>query len=155
MGNPPHRPRKRTPEALQRVCEAIALGATRAQAAAAAGIGYDTLNLWQRTDPDVASAIAIARGRGAVRAMELVRQAAERGEWGAAAWWLERRYPIEWGKRLMVEHAILEREAERMLNILRAGLAPDIYEQVRSLIAGTLLHRDEPPALPAAGETDE
>jgi hypothetical protein len=123
------RPTDLTPEAQQKVCQALAAGATREHAAQFAGVGKTTLYAWLKRGRKAKSgryreflnAAEAAEAQCAMRNVALVQKAAnERDEvtvretvradgtvervtttrrvfdWGAAAWWLERRYPEDW-----------------------------------------------------------
>lgn len=92
LKRPAQRPTKRTTATLKRITQALDLGATRALAAAASGISYETLRAWCADDPRVARACEQAEAAGAQRALEVVKAAAAKGDWAAAAWLLERRH---------------------------------------------------------------
>jgi hypothetical protein len=114
------RPTKLTPETEKKIAEAIAMGATYELASMYGGISYDSFALWmkrgekefQRLEGDRAKpketeapfcrffmAIKLAEGQAAVRWLGRIEQAARDGEWTAAAWKLERRYPQMYGRR--------------------------------------------------------
>lgn len=97
------RPRKNTPSAKERIIEAVGLGATYERAAAAGGIGYSTLREWILADAEFAEAVKQAEAQRANEALSAIRRAARDGQWQAAAWLLERRYPGEYG-RTVQEH---------------------------------------------------
>ena len=40
-----------------------------------------------------------AEAKAVARNVALIQRAAQEGNWQAAAWWLERKFPAEWGKR--------------------------------------------------------
>ncbi len=96
-----------------RLSEALRLGSTRKMACAYAGIAYSTLNYWikeERRDGRkyrginqlVIEAEAVA---GQVH-MRAIHEAAEKGDWRASAWWLERRHYHDYGKRMALENEI-------------------------------------------------
>ncbi|HIG46252.1 MAG TPA: hypothetical protein EYQ20_07465 [candidate division Zixibacteria bacterium] len=80
---------------------ALEAGNTRAAAARAAGITPETLRLWMRKGEKqaagrhrtLARTVEQAEARAETEAMAEIRAAWQRGEWRAAAWWLERRRP--------------------------------------------------------------
>lgn len=114
------RPSKYTPETVKRIVEAIRLGATFTLACKYAGIDYSTFARWLHTKREFCEAIKEAEGRAAVRWLTKIEQAASAGNWQAAAWKLERRYPQEYGRRLLVDvEQRIRRAAEE------AGLDPD------------------------------
>lgn len=102
------RPEKLTATLQTRIVDAVRAGATREQAAAAAGIGKRTLQRWlaqgegDRPAPrflGFAAAIRTAEAAMVVDAVQGIQQAAQAGDWRARAWLLERRFPAQWGRR--------------------------------------------------------
>jgi hypothetical protein len=106
---------KLTPDVLARLVEAISNGNTRKNAAAYAGVHPSTLRKWlakgkkrlTRTNGDYVSlfaAIKKAEAEAVDKHVRLISSAADK-HWQAAAWWLERKYPDEWGsdKRLITQ----------------------------------------------------
>jgi transposase len=89
---------KLTPETQRRITDAIALGATYELAAKCAGVAYDTLNEWRKAKPAFSEALEEAEGKAAVKWLERIDDAAFEGDWRAAAWKLERRYPRAYGR---------------------------------------------------------
>jgi hypothetical protein len=93
------RPTKRTPETLERLIKAIESGANYSLACHYARISYELFRLWARDDPDFLVAVREAEGRAALGWLEQIDHAADNGNWQAAAWQLERRYPQWYGRR--------------------------------------------------------
>lgn len=89
---------KRTPEAREKLLQAIKLGATYELAAGYAGMSYTTLREWARDEPELVEEMKTAEGDGAALALARIDKAAKDGVWTAAAWKLERRYPHSYGK---------------------------------------------------------
>lgn len=110
------RPSKLTPEVQQRLLQAIASGNTRKDAALYAGISVGTLEDWigrgrgggrrPAHPPYVAfvDALEKAEAQAVVRNVAIIQKAAA-DTWQAAAWWLERRRPDDWGRKERVEHS--------------------------------------------------
>lgn len=94
---------KKTPDRIRKVLQALELGATYTLAANASGISETTLRKWIKEDEDFADQCREAEGKSAVRWLAKIEQAASAGDWHAAAWKLERRFPRDYGKRI-VEH---------------------------------------------------
>lgn len=88
---------KRTPENRQTILNAIEQGVPYRHAAAMAGMSDDTLKAWRDADTDFSDAIKAAEGRAIAGRLARIRLA-EPDHWQAAAWWLERKYPQEFGK---------------------------------------------------------
>lgn len=82
-----------------RILRAARVGMPRRRVALAAGIHHDTLYEWLKTKPDFSAALEKAEASGEETRLHRIEQAAKKGEWQADAWWLERRYPDEWGRR--------------------------------------------------------
>ncbi len=103
------RPTKLTPAVQSALVEAVELGATWEAAAACAGIGPSTLREWRSrgaADEEPFAALLAdlqkAEGRAISASLQVIRQAASAGQWQAAAWLLERRYPADYGRRTAV-----------------------------------------------------
>ena len=99
------RPSKFTPERRARVLEAITGGATRTAAALHAGIDERTLYRWMDRYVSFASDLTRAEADAELRCTALIQRAAEI-DWRAAAWWLERRRPDEYGRRERVDSRV-------------------------------------------------
>lgn len=91
------RPTKRTPEREQRLLTALAAGNTRKAACHYAGIDLHTLGRWMQI-ATFATAIEKAETDAEVRFVAQIAKAAQDGTWQAAAWWLERRRPLDYGR---------------------------------------------------------
>lgn len=113
-------------EVIEKISEAIGNGNTLEEASASAGVNRSTIRRWRwRGDAeiervraageseavreseelyvDLCFALMRAHARAEIRDLEVISAAAERGDWRAAAWRLERRYPERWGKRRRME----------------------------------------------------
>lgn len=110
---------KYTPDVVQRVVQAIDMGATYELSAAYAGISYETFNTWRQTKPEFSEAINAAEGRAAVKWLAKIEQAASDGTWQAAAWKLERRYPHDYGKTVQDVNAKVDGEVS--VTLVRKG----------------------------------
>ena len=115
------RPSKYTPETVKRIMQAIGTGAGYKQAAAYGGISYDTLNTWRQEFSEFSEALKKAEAEALVGRLDVIDDAAINGTWQAAAWWLERKYPDDWGRKDRLELDI-KREAERLAR--QYGLEP-------------------------------
>ena len=89
---------KYTPETVDKLTQAIRLGATYQLACNYAGIGVSTFHDWLNKKPEFLEAITQAEGDAAIKWLALVNKGAQDlPQW--AAWMLERRYPQDYGKR--------------------------------------------------------
>lgn len=89
---------KYTPDVVQRLTLAIGLGATYELACHYAGIHPDTFYTWMKAKPDFSDAIKQAEGQAVTKWLAKIEQAASDGNWQAAAWKLERRYPKDYAR---------------------------------------------------------
>jgi hypothetical protein len=85
------RPTKRTPDARQKVLEAIKKGLPIKVACGLSGISEDTFARWNKDDPDFALAVAQAEATPIAESVDTIRGAG-RDDWRASSWWLERRH---------------------------------------------------------------
>jgi len=127
------RPTKLTPKVRERIVESIRAGAYAEQAARAAGIAPSTYYGWLRrgeagepTFSEFSEALRAGEAEAEIAAVATIREAAQAGDWRAAAHYLERRHPERWGRRerhhveSRVEHADvsqrdIDAEVERLL----------------------------------------
>lgn len=121
---------KYTPETIKRFIKAIEEGATYELAAGYAGITFQTFNEWRKDKPEFSELVKAAEGRAAVKWLAQISKAAREGEWTAAAWKLERRYPNDYGKRL-----------------------PDLAADGELPLSRVVIVEDRRRALPSPGET--
>jgi hypothetical protein len=92
---------------IEKLVNAILLGATYELAALYAGISRDTFDRWRKKMPHAkpGSDLALLRdrlneaeGRAAIGWLAKIESVASQGNWQAAAWKLERRYPETYGR---------------------------------------------------------
>jgi transposase len=95
---------KYTPQTVAKIVQAIELGATYALAAGYAGITFETLNVWRKTKSGFSEALQEAEGKAAITWLAKIEREASNGDWRAAAWKLERRYPQDYGKTVQEQH---------------------------------------------------
>jgi hypothetical protein len=93
-------PTKRTDAARSTILKALKLGATLKLAAESAGMHYDTLREWMNNDAAFSVAVRKAEATRAQAALRSIEKAAKEDNWQAAAWYLERRYPTEYGRTI-------------------------------------------------------
>lgn len=101
------RPTKKTPEVEAHIIEALSAGHCRGTAAGLARVGASTLSRWVSEDEDFAQAVHTAESQAVAAALGVITQAAASGTWQAAAWWLERRYPDQWGRNRRADEGLM------------------------------------------------
>jgi hypothetical protein len=106
---PGGRPRKHPDDYLPQLCQALELGAWHWLACKYAGVSYSTFHRWmlagEAADADAAMQAFVRRIRQAeatAAIRDLLRiHAAAAHDWRAAVWLLQRRYPAEYGTRVV------------------------------------------------------
>lgn len=101
----PGRKTRLTPERQAKIVNAVKAGAYLETAAAAAGINKVTLHRWLRRGERYpgtiysafSEAVHEALAQAEMRDVLTISKAAGDGDWRAAAWRLERKYPKRWG----------------------------------------------------------
>lgn len=127
------RPSKYTPERVARIVEALEGGNTRRAAAAAGGIDQATFDRWILRYAHFAADVRAAESKAELVHVEAIRHAAADGDWRASAWWLERRYPDDWGRRDKVEIVNSVRELARQMGASPEEEAAAVAEAERVL----------------------
>ena len=129
-----------TDEHVDRLLGALRLGMSRRAAAGVAGFSKTTLYRMIANDQDGTLVTAIEKAEAEAEATYstiIANAAADPKNWTAAAWWLERRYPSEYGKRERVEMTgkdggpIDHRELTALPDHERAALAEAIRSHLR------------------------
>jgi hypothetical protein len=117
---------KYTPETVQKITQAIELGATYELACGFAGIAPATFYDWMNKKPEFSEAIKTAEGKGAVKWLAKIEAAATDGNWQAAAWKLERRYPTIYGRNVQDVNlnVDLTKLSDEQLRLLVEGKKP-------------------------------
>lgn len=113
---------KYTPETVDKLCQAIELGATYKLACQYAGVNFDTFNEWRKNKAEFSDRINAAEGKGATKWLAKI-EAAAADHWQAAAWKLERRYPKDYG-RTVVENQITGKDGEPFTLIVKRDTEP-------------------------------
>ena len=98
---------KYSKERTEKFCNAIEGLKGRVSACKEAGIGYDAFLEWLKKYPEFTEAVkkaeAKAEGEGRERAIQAIFKAMDT-QWTAGAWWLERKFPDEFGNRQRIDH---------------------------------------------------
>lgn len=83
---------------INRIKEALELGLTQKEAANIANITQETFYTWMREKPEFSELVKSALDNGKAEHLLNIKRAGQT-QWQASAWWLERKFPQEWGKR--------------------------------------------------------
>lgn len=131
------RPPKLSPDIQQRIVQAISTGNTRRTAAAYAGIGERTLYTWLARKSgqyeQFRQAIQKAEADAEVANVTLIRQAATGGTWQAAAWWLERMRPNDFGRKDRVKLEVDQAAVAQITDVInRIVTDPDTLDALRA-----------------------
>ncbi len=102
------RPSKLTPEIQHKIGENVSLGLTYSLAASAAGVTYQSFNSWLKRGQTEKSGkyfeffkhIQKCNADGAKALLERLKIAADAGNCQVCMWILERRFSVEFGKRV-------------------------------------------------------
>ena len=121
----PGRRSKLTPERQRLICKALREGHFIETACQLGGIDKSTFFRWVEQGErqpsgeksEFCDAVKKAMADAERKAVDQVHKAARDGTWQAAAWFLERRYPGRWGRRVTVSDT-----TERQLDQLQAKL---------------------------------
>ena len=128
------RPTKYVPEIIEKILNAIAVGAPFTHACNYAGISFETFNEWRKQYSEFSEQVKEAEGKAVIGWLARIEQAAKDGNWTAAAWKLERRFPEDFGKRdkIQVDVKQLDTDIERELAIIAAGRQTDSSGEAES-----------------------
>lgn len=106
------RPSKLTEERAEAILNALRLGVTQENAARYGGVHPATYFRWLEEGAkdeaddkyrEFRQAVEKARAESEVRNVAIIADAAKRGTWQAAAWFLERSFPRSWSKTSRTE----------------------------------------------------
>lgn len=115
---------KYTQDTIDRLTQAIELGASRTMACQFASISFQTFSVWMNDKPEFSDAIKKAEATGALKWLARIEQAASDGSWQAAAWKLERRFPEEFGRRIEQSVTVNTREVAMQM-AAQIGVEPE------------------------------
>jgi hypothetical protein len=134
------RPSKLTDKVCDDIVTHIKAGNYPATAAGMAGIGESTFYQWKKWGRERKSGkfveflekIKKAENFGeALRVKIILESAIDKGNWQAAAWYLERRYPDRWGRRNRVEME----HSGRVEKEVKGELKIEVSDESRKLAA--------------------
>ena len=130
---------KYTPEVVDKIVQALKLGAAYEDACNYAGISFETFRTWRARYPAFLEAIKAAEGQATVHWLAAIEKAAREGNWQAAAWKLERRYPDRYGRKERVDVKVTVRqEIERLVldGVIDASDAEAAIAEAEALVRG-------------------
>ena len=147
------RPTKLTPDVQQDLVYALTEGASIEHACDYAGINPDTYYTWLKRgeagEPEFSEfseTITRARGRGVVHDLRTITDAVQAGNWKAAAWRLQHRYPQEYGAKLKIQG-----DAENPLRVIQEMPQEQLSAKIAQLLA-QLGYVSAPAAEPTSEE---
>lgn len=107
---------KYTPHTVGKLTDALANGEGRVRACKIAGISYQTFLDWLNGKPEFLEDIKKAEDQGNDRIKDLQkRKIIEDKSWQSGAWWLERNFPDEFGRRERIDHTNAGQPFDRVL----------------------------------------
>jgi len=114
---------KLTPETKEDIVKALRAGNSRRDSALYAGVSETTFYSWmargREGEPlysEFLEAVEKAEAQSVVRNVAIIQRAAEE-TWQAAAWWLERKRPDDWGRRQRMDIGADKEELEVIVKI--------------------------------------
>jgi len=114
---------KLTPDTKEAVLKALRAGNSRRDSALYAGISETTFYSWMARGregealySEFLEAVEKAEAQSVVRNVAIIQRAAEE-TWQAAAWWLERKRPDDWGRRQRMDIGTNKEELEVIVKI--------------------------------------
>jgi hypothetical protein len=100
--------------------QALEVGCTYELASRYGGISFDTFLRWRKRYACFATQLQASEGKATLRWLVKINQAAG-GDWRAAAWKLERRYPRDYGRTVQEQHLTGDAEQPVSLRLVRDG----------------------------------
>ena len=120
--HPGGRPTKYTPELVTQICKDLEVGNMRRAVAAANGINKDSITEWMNVHPEFA--VQVRRSEAVPEYRCVIKIMLGQVGWKAAAWWLERKWHMDWGKRERIDMVVDTRSAAEKASS-DAGLPTD------------------------------
>ena len=116
---------KLTEELIETAAKLIAAGNYQKHVAQYLNLSEETWYRWLREGEKSQSGlkrqfyemIKKAEAEAIARNVALIQKAAQEGNWQAAAWWLERKFPEEWGRNRLDIHT----EGDTIIRIVEVG----------------------------------
>lgn len=138
------RPTKRTPELEGQIAECLRLGMSYPQTCDACGISQTQFRNWRKHFRDFQDLIRRAEAEAVKLNLAVIQAAAASGKsWQAAAWFLERKHPEQWGK---TETLSIEARKDAVTEAIKINAART-PEHLRELRMALQLPKDSKPEL--------
>lgn len=138
------RPSKRTPEIEAAIADCLRLGMSIPQTCAACGVSETQFRNWRKHFRDFQELVRLAEAEAVKLNLAVIQAAAASGKsWQAAAWFLERKHPEQWGK---TETLSIEARKDAVKDAIRIG-PRRTPEQLRELRTALQLPKDASPEL--------
>jgi transposase len=125
------RPTKYTPERVAEIVKGLSGGNMRRAVCAMNDIHLDTFYVWMDEYPEFSEQVRKAESAAEYRCV--VNIMLLKPNWTASAWWLERKYYEDWGRKDRLDVTIDTRKAARDA-LLEAGLPAD-QESIDRIVA--------------------
>ena len=125
------RPSKYTQELAANICRDLEVGNMRRAVAAANGIAMSTLSLWIDTMPEFSEQLRKSEAVPEYRCVIKIMMG--KPGWQAAAWWLERKWHQDWGRRERVDMVVDTRKSAEQA-LAESGLPTD-QESIDRIVA--------------------
>ncbi len=144
------RPSKLTPEIQEKIVQALSIGNYRKDAAEYAGIDAATLRRWllrgarekDSAYADFRTAVLEAESRAKITAIGCITKAMRNGDWRAAAYWLERKFPHQYSDRSQL--FLIQKTFEQVESAAEAAgieLPDSVWETAWTTLAADLAQK--------------
>lgn len=130
------RPSKRTPEIEAAIYECLRLGMTCAQTCDSCGVSQSQFRNWRRNFRDFQDLVRRAEAEAVKLNLAVIQAAAASGKsWQAAAWFLERKHPEQWGRtETLTIDAKRKAVEETLIKNITPGRTPEQLRELRQIL---------------------
>jgi hypothetical protein len=116
---------KNTPQLRAAICKLVALGLSPNRAAGKVKVHHSTIAEWRRNDLEFDSDVQNAEAAFIQKQIANVQAAANKGNWQASAWLLERKFPSEFSQpQVQLHYGVVKVEFDdfgKMIEKFRAS----------------------------------
>ncbi|MEY2510119.1 MAG: hypothetical protein QOE26_882 [Verrucomicrobiota bacterium] len=126
---------KNTPQLRAAICKLVALGLSVNRAAGKVKVHHSTIAEWRKNDPQFDADVQNAEAAFIQKQIENVQAAADKGNWQASAWLLERKFPSEFSQpQIQLHRGVLKLEFEDFNSALsRFSQSPEALRLMQSM----------------------